>query len=142
MPQTQHSDLADLLLALVRQIHEQVKKRGEKQTLTAVQMHALLAIQFKTSPTIGDISKCLAVTPPSATVLVQELLKQKLIDRTSDPADRRTTHLALTEHGKSVLDARMRLVSEGIEKMASCLTPDEHQNLTTLLTKMTTTQHK
>jgi DNA-binding MarR family transcriptional regulator len=52
---------------------------------------------------VGEIAERLNVRPATVTGLTDRLVRQKLIERQDDPADRRVVQVALTAEGRRVL---------------------------------------
>lgn len=75
--------------------------------LTIVQLQALIAIGSE-KHTVTEVAEELGVTLPTTTVLLDKLVKMKLVDRKTDRADRRITRLALTKKGRQLLDNLMK----------------------------------
>lgn len=61
----------------------------------------------------GDIARCLSVSPPAATALVDRLVKAGLFSR-SQGADRRVVWVSLTRHGGVVVERLMSGLTEKI----------------------------
>lgn len=57
----------------------------------------------KQSLSLGDIAEALQVDRPYATVLVNQLEEIGLVERTSDPGDRRRKVVALTAAGRRAM---------------------------------------
>ncbi|MEV0371184.1 MarR family transcriptional regulator [Streptomyces sp. NPDC050636] len=53
---------------------------------------------------IGDLAALLMVEPPHVTRQISQLESQDLVERTPDPQDRRARQVAITPHGKVVLE--------------------------------------
>ena len=68
--------------------------------------------------------------------LVDELQERKLVERQSNPEDRRTYSLALTSEGRRVLDAIGRVAREHQEVLLSALTKAERDSLAELLLRV------
>src|SRR3984957_5465273 len=65
--------------------------------LTPSQWSALVSVEENASLRIGDLADREGVSAPTATRLVASLEEQGLLSRTTDPADRRTAYVALTD---------------------------------------------
>ncbi|MFZ2226895.1 MAG: MarR family transcriptional regulator [Candidatus Nanopelagicaceae bacterium] len=65
----------------------------------------------------GEIARCLSVSPPAATALVDRLVKVGLFSR-SQGADRRVVWVSLTDRGSAVVE---QLMSGLIEKISLAL---------------------
>jgi DNA-binding MarR family transcriptional regulator len=67
--------------------------------LTLSQWSALVSVESHQPLRIGDLADYEGVSAPTATRLVASLEESGLLSRTSDPSDRRTVYIALTEQG-------------------------------------------
>ncbi|MFM2330532.1 MAG: hypothetical protein RLZZ26_39 [Candidatus Parcubacteria bacterium] len=101
---TTHS-LSELLLALRRQINENVKENRLKHELTVTQLEALWLIQSAGKSTMESIATHLGIKAPSVTALVDKLEKSRYVTRTRDKIDRRVTYVTLAEKTKRQLVA-------------------------------------
>ncbi|MFB7633646.1 MarR family winged helix-turn-helix transcriptional regulator [Streptomyces sp. NPDC056149] len=54
---------------------------------------------------VGDLAAQLMVEPPHVTRQIGELEAQDLVERTTDEQDRRARRVAITPHGKAVLES-------------------------------------
>ena len=52
---------------------------------------------------MGELAEKLSVRSPTVTGLTNRLIKQRLIERLSDPGDRRIVRIGLTKDGRRVL---------------------------------------
>jgi len=66
-------------------------------------MEALRFIQESKQVLMKDVADFLAITPPSATVLVNNLVSLGYVQRGADKSDRRIIRLSLTKKGHNVL---------------------------------------
>jgi DNA-binding MarR family transcriptional regulator len=72
--------------------------------LTPSQWAALATVEERGSVRIGDLAEAEGVSAPTATRLVASLEEAGLLSRTTDPADRRTAYVALSEAGREKID--------------------------------------
>lgn len=135
MPNAESQQLTDQLIILARMLHEQMKRHVTKQPLSTMQLHALAFIERR-HPLMRDLALCLTITPPSATSLVNGLVRSKLATRLPDPDDQRALRLTLTPHGKKALQDRLRAVAEGMQEITSVLRADELKTFTNLMKKI------
>lgn len=70
--------------------------------LTSAQAGALFAIPAEGGASVNAVAEALSLAQSAASVLVQRLEQAGLIERETDPADRRAVRLALTARGKSL----------------------------------------
>jgi len=89
------------------------------------------------SPTMRDIARHFNITAPSATSLVEVLVREKMIVREQDARDRRTVRVRLTPAGKrtaALLSKRKAKVLGGIIRK---LEPHERHDLERILRHIT-----
>ena len=91
-----------------------------------------------TGMTVSEISKRLHVTSPSVTQLVKGLEASELIERHTDPNDRRSVSIKLTEKGYKVTQQAMNAFSESIIGLIDYLGEEQSNELTDLLVKAST----
>jgi DNA-binding MarR family transcriptional regulator len=88
------------------------------------------------NPNLTEVATAMNLTKPTVTVLVDKLIEKELIYKIQSDADRRSTHLHLTERGKLINHmheyAHRRIVEEIEKKISS----DEAIQLTRLLEKI------
>jgi DNA-binding MarR family transcriptional regulator len=105
--------------------------------LTFARYEALVLLAFSREGRLpmSKIGQRLMVHPTSVTNIVQRLVGQALVERTPNPADGRGMLASITPKGTEVMEAATRdLVATGFS--LGSLTPDEHQQLFTLLRKV------
>ncbi len=93
----------DKLISLSMQIAKffgcQTNITFEERAATMLQFHALIFLEKNPHAKLNEVAKYLNASVSSTTQLVERLHKTNLISRTGDDADRRITHLALTNEG-------------------------------------------
>lgn len=72
--------------------------------LTLSQWSALVSVEDHEPLRIGDVAEYEGVSAPTATRLVASLEDAGLLSRNSDPSDRRTVYIALTDLGREKLE--------------------------------------
>jgi len=141
MSNTESRDLADLLITLTRVLHTQMKKRAIRQPLSMIQIHTMAYI-VRNRPSMHELAQRLTITAPSATTLVNKLVRLKLVHRIPDPDDHRALHLELTKHGMSFLQQRLVIVTKGLQEITSVLHPNERRTFIRLLDKVISSHAK
>jgi long-chain acyl-CoA synthetase len=68
------------------------------------------------------IARRLAVRPPSVTGVVDGLVTRGLVERTSDPEDRRLVSLGLTDEGRRLLEQSDAAVDQRLDRIVGHLT--------------------
>ena len=85
--------------------------------------------------TVSEISKRLHVTSPSVTQLLKGLEANGLVERHTDPADRRSVSITLTEKGIAVTQQAMDAFSDSIIGLIEYMGEDQSNQLAELLLK-------
>ena len=106
------------------------KELSEVKDLTSSQINYLETINELGNPSITELSLALGVKKPSVTVAVERLITKGCVYKTASDADRRSSHLHLTDIGNTV-NQRHDYAHEYL-----ALTPDEQQEFVTLLDKI------
>jgi len=76
--------------------------RGELQSVTLHQLE-VLGLLKRGGMRMRDLARELEVSEPAATAVADRLVRNGLVQRRSDPADRRTVRLELSDHAATVL---------------------------------------
>lgn len=74
--------------------------------LTTSQVKAIFLLAHHGSLTVGKLATLLRVGSPAASILVQQLVEQKLVERAEDPGDRRRTLVSLTARGNRLVSGQ------------------------------------
>jgi len=97
-----------------------------------------IAFRFKKEPlTQRQLARELYVSFPNVTVLLQRLEQKGLIERNSNPADRREKYVHLNTRGKKLLHRIWKAHQRQMDHVMRGLTPDERSEMARLLNKMT-----
>lgn len=75
----------------------------DSRGLTMAQLRLMYTLITDGEQAIGELAEKLSVRSPTVTGLTNRLIKQKLIERLSDPNDRRIVRIGLTKDGRRVL---------------------------------------
>jgi DNA-binding MarR family transcriptional regulator len=86
-------------------IEEQVLRQVGPRELTFSQFKLLKLVALTDAQTIGDVAVFLGVSNPAASKAVDKLVRQGLLLRREDQADRRAIQLSLTESSRRLLAA-------------------------------------
>lgn len=96
--------------------------------------YAVLALAAEGArPTQRELAEFLRLDPSQVVALVDELEKRQLVERRTDPADRRANVLVATDAGRALF-ARARESARAVELgLLAAVAPEEHERLATLL---------
>ena len=103
--------------------------RGELQSVTLHQLEVLGMLKHG-GMRMRDLARELDVSEPAATAVADRLVRNGLVERRSDPADRRTVRLELSDHAASVLG---RFEAARREALASAFEVVSDQQLRSLI---------
>ncbi len=85
---------------------------------------------------LSDLSERLHIAPRSATEVVDALESRGLVNRRTDPGDRRATLVRLTEHGTDILDAIGAARGTEAERFFGRLSQTDRAHLARILRKL------
>src|SRR4051794_11489986 len=92
-----------------------VARTLREHDLSVAQLAALYLIDERKALRLGDVAAELGVTLPTASRFVDDLVRQRLVDREEDPSDRRARILTLAAKGRAFIatssEARMVMIA-------------------------------
>ncbi len=111
---------------MARRLRQESDTGGETSpTLTA----ALATIERRGPLTPSALADCERIRRPTATRAVAQLETTGLVTRTSDPADRRVSHVAITPAGRALLKRIRSRKNQYLAQRLRELTPAEQATL-------------
>ena len=112
------ADLADRLHSAAIHLLRRLRREDDASGLPAPQLSAMSVIVFGGPITLGALASAEQVRPPTITKLVALLEEQGLVERETDPADRRVVRVKATARGTRLLyDGRRRRVASLAESL-------------------------
>ena len=125
-------DLMDTAPKIMQSIRVEMR-RGRGADLSIPQFRTMRFIQRNPDSSLSNLADYLGLTLPSASKLVDGLVKQKLVTRQESTSDRRCLTLVLTQNGESIVDSARASAQANLEKILSFLSSDElktiHQSM-------------
>jgi DNA-binding MarR family transcriptional regulator len=108
-------------------VHELVSSyiRHMPRDISLTSVSTLATLNRKGARRITDLAASEGVTQPSVTSLVTSLERAGLVERRSDPADRRVVMVAITEAGTAYLRARRADAAQTFLRAMEQLSADE-----------------
>lgn len=85
---------------------------------------------------VSEISKILKVTAPTVTQLINDLEKDDLVTRMTDPSDRRVVRIKLTEKGLIITEKAKEAFFQSFSGLIDYLGEEESNQLADLLSKV------
>lgn len=86
---------------------------------------------------VSELNQCAYVSQPAVSRMLRRLEEEGLLERKTDPQDRRTTYVVLTEEGRSLLTACQRQMTELAGRVVDRLGAEELQALVDQLDRLT-----
>ena len=132
------SELLPLLFGVIRSIQTHLNKK-HRQDLTffsPLQIHTLAFIKEHKNPLMRELADFLGVTPPSATSLVDGLVKSKMLKRHFNKSDRRVVYLHITQLGEKNLKNGFRQMATHLKEIYNCLNKKERKQIIIIYKKI------
>ncbi len=98
-------------------------------SLTVGQLKSLSFIDFHRSTNLRRLAAALGVTPPSATRIIDNMVKQGLVSREENPENRRMLLVRTTDKGKAVLAKLRQSGASSFSDILARLGPEELSTL-------------
>jgi DNA-binding MarR family transcriptional regulator len=131
-----------LVFTTGRLMREKNEGRHKMDPNTVLQMETLRYVEDKGVPAMKDVARYLSIAPPSATSLIEHLVKTGLLQRIDDEKDRRITRLSITPRGHAALIRSRAQVHEHMKKILGRLDSNERSHLIHILEKLSKTYKK
>ncbi len=128
--------LITLLFSMSRQMRERLHHEARPEGLSMVQLGALHMIQEMAEPSMTAIAQQLFITRPSATSLIQSLVRSGHVRRTSSSTDGRSVRLTLTAKGQRVRQKALDMMEQRLRQTLQVLNPSDIRHLYAILTKL------
>ena len=105
-------------------------------TMNPLQIHALFIVEERKGLTMTELAEALHVSSPSATSLVNRLVKFGWISRGHDAKNRKLVRVQLTAEGKKFLKRKHQERHAIMMELFGFLTPEEQETLASLHEKI------
>jgi DNA-binding MarR family transcriptional regulator len=121
--------LVQSILKLSEEIFQVIKLSIPPEWLTSdmtvAQLRILLLLHSEGPSRMSSIAATLGIALPTATGIMDNLMKKKLVVRRTDPEDRRVVICALSSGGQAVIDRIWKLGRFQMEKLLCGLSQEE-----------------
>jgi DNA-binding MarR family transcriptional regulator len=128
----EYAETAARLRVAVARLARQLRQHSPGG-LTPSQWSALVSVEDHESLRIGDLADREGVSAPTATRLVASLEEAGLLSRTTDPADRRTAYVGLTDAGREKLEWSRQVRTASLVQRLSAMPEADVRQLIELL---------
>ena len=110
----------------------------EGSQLTLAQYQLLDALRSEPRLPVSELAASAGVAPPTATRMLDALVRDGIAERTPCEKDRRVVHIALTDAGRDAVDAAAERVGAGRARVRDRLSPAEQEQAAALLRRLAT----
>jgi DNA-binding MarR family transcriptional regulator len=108
----------------------------EGPALTSTQRLALFELLEDGPMRLSDLAGRMGLSAPTASRAVDALAEADLVERLTDPVDRRALRIELTAAGRARVDLRKAQVGEAFRPAAAGMPVDEREQLAALLERL------
>lgn len=116
-------------------IHKKELQTIKESGLTTAQFGVLEVLYNKGDLKIFEIMEKILTTSGNITVVIKNLEKDGLVKKNSDPEDKRSTIISITDKGKKIIEDILPKHIENISDIFSVLTEEEQISLKNILKK-------
>ena len=128
--------LSEAFWAVARQLRETSQETLAPWDITPAHLRALRVLNRHGTMRLSELSDHLHIAPRSTTDVADALESRDLVRRRADPADRRATLVAVTEHGAATLDAIRAARGTEAGRVFGRLSPADRADLARILRKL------
>ena len=132
----EEESLAEAFWAVTRRLREQTREALGPWQVSPSQSRALGVLMRHGEMRLSTLAERLRIAPRSATEVVDDLQAHGLVERRSDPADRRATLVALTAHGSETGAAIQAAREAEAERFFAALGEEDRAGLARILRRL------
>lgn len=129
-------DLVSHMFIMGRLMRDKMNGRVNNGQCTLLEFETLKYVKDAGKPHMRDVAKNFHVTPPAATLMIDGLVRARLLARVLDPKDRRSVRVAITPKGKQLLERGITNKVKEMKRMFGILTPAERTHFVDALKKI------
>lgn len=132
-------DISDNLLNLLFQIHNRLFNPSEMVKGVSIppsHVKVIFYLSQKKSMSVSDVAKCLDISKPNMTPIIDKLISNGLVNRYTDPNDRRKINIELTEKAHNLLKNKKREIKNNLFNKISTLNDEDLYKLDALIREM------
>ena len=128
--------LTSLIFTMRHLVLEHVKAQKEINPTTFLRLEVLRYVSERDHPSMQNLAIHFGVTPPSATALVEALVKSDNLGRITDNHDRRLVRLKISAKGEKTLKAGQQDMTTRMKRLLAGLDESDRINLIKIFTKL------
>lgn len=118
-----------LWMEITRLLRKQMVGCSKPHTMNPMQVHAMLILAEHPQMTMKEFADQMHVASPTATSLVDRLVKMQWVRRSADPANRKLVRLSMLPTGSEALEQAMKEHSAVMHELFSLLSLDDQSQL-------------
>lgn len=134
------NDLPENLIDLLVLIHNKLLNPNEMvkgSIIPPSHMKVIFYLSKKKTMSVSNVAKCLDISKPNMTPIIDKLINEGFVHRYTDPNDRRKINIELTEKAYSFInDKKLEMKSNLIQKI-SILDDNDLIKLRSIINDMT-----
>jgi DNA-binding MarR family transcriptional regulator len=127
---------AEALEAFFRAVRRARAARAGERALSIAQYHLLEPLAVEGTRAVGALAEEAGIAAPTATKMLDGLVRDGYVTRTTAPHDRRVVLIALTGKGDQALAERRARVAAARRRIHAQLTPAEREQASALLHRL------
>lgn len=128
--------IVSLFFSITRSLKHKLDLSSPFFQLPLAHTETLRLISEKERVSMKQVADFLAITPPSATSLIDHLVKAGYVSRIASKSDRRTVYLSLTKKGSTVMQKAVFDRCKVFKKLLNKASAKEQLELINVLTKL------
>lgn len=113
---------------MVTRLARRLRQQAETEA-SPTQLAVLATVERDGPITLGELAAVERVQPPTITAAVGRLEQRGLVQRRTDPDDRRVARVEITSHGRRLLEQSRSRKTAYLERRLSALSADERDAL-------------
>lgn len=132
-------DISDNLLNLLFQIHNRLFNPSEMVKGVSIppsHVKVIFYLSRKKSMSVSDVARCLDISKPNMTPIIDKLIDEGFVNRYTDPDDRRKINIELTEKAHKLLKTKELEIKNNLLTKISTLTDEDLYKLNIAINDM------
>ena len=118
-------EILEVVPSIMRAIRSEMRNRRTPD-LSVPQFRVLTFLNRHPGASLSEVAEHIGLTPPSMSKIIDGLVARRLITRQEAEDDRRRVHLALTELGKTLLEAAYQDTRARLTEMIAGLSSTQY----------------
>jgi MarR family transcriptional regulator for hemolysin len=125
-PEKSADELLEVIPMVMKEIRSQMRSQASSE-LTVPQFRTLAFVNRNEGSPLCKVADHMGLTSPSASKLVDGLIKRGMMTREDQPDDRRRVRLVVTSRGRAILQASTRGTLAYLAKKMSSVSADDRE---------------